>query len=270
MNFQQKLEGSTKKNNSLVCVGLDTDVSKIPKHFLSEEDPMFAFNKAIIDATHDLACVFKPNIAFYEAEGIKGLTTLKETIDYIKKKYSEIPIVLDAKRADIPNTAEMYAKACFEFWNVDAATVHPNLGLDSLMPFFAYKNRLTILLLKTSNSDSKMFQDLPVNGKPYYLALADEISKWRHDNIGIFVGSTYPNELKAIREIFPDKIFLSAGFGAQKGEIKEAVEAGVDAKGGGIMFNASRSILYVSDGKDFAEAARQTAKELRDQINKCR
>lgn len=255
------------KNNSLLCVGLDTDVERIPKHLLNDEDPIFAFNKAIIDATYDVVCVYKPNIAFYEAYGIEGLRQLKKTIEYIHDQYTGIPVILDAKRADIPNTAAMYAKAAFDYWDVDAATVYPHLGLDSLIPFFDYKDRLIILLIKTSNPDAKMFQNLNVDGQPYYLALAREISKWKYDTIGIFVGATYPSELKAIRAIFPDKIFLSAGIGVQEGSIKAAVEAGVNAKGGGIVFNASRSIIYGSDGRNFADEARQQAEKLRNQIN---
>lgn len=270
MNFQQKLDKSIEDNNSLLCVGLDPDFDKIPKHLLQESDPIFSFNKAIIDATHDLVCAYKPNIAFYEAYGLDGLDELKKTINYIHDQYTCIPVILDAKRGDIQNTARMYAKAIYEYWDADATTVYPHLGLDSILPYLKYKDKLTILLIKTSNPDSKMFQDLPVGHDPYYLAMAKKIATWEYENIGIFVGATYPKELQKIRSIFPNKIFLSAGLGAQEGTVEEAVKAGVDNDKKRIMFNASRSILYAVTGNDFAEKAREEAIKLRDAINKYR
>lgn len=258
MNFADKLSQITGKNNSLLCIGLDPDIGKI-----SENLSIFEFNKSIIDITSDLVCAYKPNIAFYEAYGIDGLTQLKSTIDYLKKEHPQIPIVLDAKRADIPNTAKMYAKAVFEYWRSDAVTVYPHLGLDSVLPFLEYEDKLTILLIKTSNADSGMFQNIQTKNGPYYLELAKTISRWHHDNLGIFVGATYPQELRVMREIFPDKIFLSAGFGAQEGEVGHAVKAGLDKNGAGIMFNASRSIIYSQDPKSAAQ-------KLRDEINKYR
>lgn len=270
MTFKQKLSNVIAKNNSLVCVGLDPDIEKIPQHIREDSSPLFTFNKAIIDATSDMVCAYKPNIAFYEAEGIEGLKQLKRTIEYLKEQYPDIPVVLDAKRADIPNTAERYAKAVFEYWDADAITVYPNLGLDSVAPFLVYENKLTIMLIKTSNPDSKTFQDIDVNQEPYYLVMAKKIKEWSFDNMGIFVGATYPKELREIRSLFPDRVFLSAGIGAQTAEIKEAVQAGINAKGGGIMFNAGRSILYASGNSDFAEKARGEAGELRDKINRYR
>lgn len=254
MDFKTKLNKIIQKNNSLVCVGLDP----------YEKGPtLFKFNKNIIDQTADLVCAYKPNIAFYEAEGIVGLEALKKTIDYLKSNYPEIPIVLDAKRADVPNTAKMYAKSVFGFWDADAATVYPHLGFDSVEPFLAYKDKLTILLVKTSNPDSGTFQNLDVGGKPYYLKMAEEIAGWKSPNIGIFCGATYPQELASLRKIFPDKIFLSAGIGAQSGDIKAAVNSGVDKNGAGIMFNSSRSIIYSQDPK-------AAAQKLRDEINQYR
>ncbi|MDP3940695.1 MAG: orotidine-5'-phosphate decarboxylase [bacterium] len=270
MTFRDKLETIIAKNNSLLCVGLDPDLEKLPKHLLETKDPIFEFNKAIIDATHDLVCVYKPNIAFYEAEGIEGLQSLKKTIEYLQQTYPEIPLLLDAKRGDIGNTAAKYAKAAFEYWNADATTVYPHLGLDSLIPFFEYKDKMTIVLVKTSNKDSGMFQDLPVDGEPYYLRMAEKIKTWSYDNIGIFVGATYPKEMKGIRQLFPDHIFLSAGLGAQQAEIAAIVKAGINARGSGIMFNASRSILYASSGSDFADKARTKTLETRDAINQYR
>src|SRR3989344_1200455 len=155
MNFQQKLKKIVKKNNSLVCLGLDPEIEKIPSIFRKRRNPLFSFNKEIIDSTYFLVGAYKPNIAFYEAYGLEGLKELKLTMTYLQEKYSEVPVILDAKRGDIGNTAKMYAKAVFEYWNADAVTVYPHLGLDSLLPFFAYKDKLTILLIKTSNPDSK-------------------------------------------------------------------------------------------------------------------
>ncbi|QQG44151.1 MAG: orotidine-5'-phosphate decarboxylase [Candidatus Roizmanbacteria bacterium] len=270
MNAQKKFEKIIKKNDSLVCLGLDPDLQKFPSHLQQSEDAIFEFNKSMIDATHDLVATYKPNIAFYEAYGIEGLKQLKKTIEYIKKSYPEIPVLLDMKRGDIGNTASKYAIAAFEYWDADAITVYPYLGYDAVKPFLEYKDRLVILLIKTSNPDSSMFQDMEAGGEPFYMAMAKKISKWPEDNISIFVGATYPEELKKMRKLFPNKFFLSAGFGAQSGQIEKAVRAGVDKNGGGIVFNASRSILYASSGKDFAQGAREEAGKLRDEINKYR
>lgn len=270
MTFKQKLEKITKKNNSLLCIGLDPDLEKIPKHILKANDPIFQFNKTIIDGTNDLVCAYKPNVAFYEAYGIEGLRSLEKTIEYLKAKFKNIPIILDAKRGDIDNTAKMYAKSAFDYWNADAVTAYPHLGLDSILPFLEYKDKLTILLIKTSNRDSKMFQDISIEGEPYYLKMAKIISKWQYENIGIFVGATYPKELKEIRKVLPYHIFLSAGMGAQNANMNEAVKAGINRNKSGIMFNASRRIIYVSDEKDFAKKTRDEARNLRDLINKCR
>ena len=263
MNYKQKFNTIVKKNNSLLCVGLDPDLEKLPKRILKKKNPIFEFIKEIIDKTFDLVCAYKPNIAFYEAYGIDGLRQLKLTMEYLQKKYSEIPIVLDAKRADIPNTARMYAKAAFDFWKADAVTVFPILGLDSLIPFLEYKEKLIILLIKTSNIDSVTFQNITIDKKPYYLVAANVIKTWKYANIGIFVGSTYPKEMQGIREIFPDKIFLSAGLGAQKGEVEKAVKAGIDKNKSGIMFNAGRSIIYSKD-------PRREAIKIKEEINKYR
>jgi len=263
MNFKQKLEKIIKKNNSLLCIGLDSDLEKIPEHLLKEDNPLFAFNKTIIDHTSDLVCAYKPNIAFYEAYGIDGLKQLKQTIEYLQSNYREIPIVLDAKRADIDNTAKMYAKSAFEYWKVDAVTVFPHLGRSTVIPFLDYKGKFTILILKTSNPDSGIFQNALAEGKPYYLYLAQTIKKWNYDNVGIFVGATYLKEMRDLRTLFPDKIFLSAGLGAQNAEIEKAVKAGINSEKSGIMFSASRSILY-------AKHPSQEAKKLKEEINKYR
>lgn len=262
MTFAQKLEKAITKNNSLLCVGLDPYPFQ-GVSFKDKGDSLFKFNKRIIDQTADFVCAYKPNIAFYEAAGIEGLNELKKTISYLKKNYPHIPIVLDAKRADIPNTARMYAKSVFEYWQADAVTIYPHLGLDSVVPFLEYRDKLIILLLKTSNPDSGMFQNIKIGNGVYYLEMAKQIAQWKYKNIGIFIGATYPKELKELRRVFPNKIFLSAGIGAQLAQVKQAVQAGVDKNGAGIMFNASRSIIYASDPKSAAE-------KLRDEINKYR
>lgn len=267
MDFQQKLESIIKKNNSLVCVGLDPEVTKIPQHLQSDTDPIFSFNKAIIDATADLVCVYKPNIAFYEAEGIEGLQSLKKTVDYIRQTHPEIPIILDAKRGDVDNTSRLYARAAFDFWGADAVTVFPHIGRDAIEPFLTYKEKMTFLLLKTSNPDSKMFSDLKVDGKPYFLKIAEEISTWNTDNIGFFVGATYPEDLQAVRTLFPTSVILTAGVGTQGAETEQAVRAGMDSTGGNLICNNSRGILYAGNGADFAQRAREETQKMKEAIN---
>lgn len=277
MDFKQKLDKVVEKNNSLLCIGLDPDLEKLPKHLLEKEDPIFEFNKAIIDATADLVCAYKPNIAFYEVYGIEGLESLKKTLEYLQKNYSEVPIILDAKRGDIGNTADRYAKAVFDFWKADAVTVFPIVGKDALKPFFDYQEKLVILLLKTSNPDSGTFQNLEVEGKPYYLKMAEIVRNWNYQNLGLFVGATYPKELKDVRAIFPDSVFLTAGVGAQGAKTEEAVKAGIDKMGNNLICNNSREIIYAGSGENppageagFADAARKKAEEIRQEINKYR
>lgn len=263
MDFKQKLVNVCHKNNSLLCVGLDPEIEKIPQKFFKKTDPIYHFNKSIIDQTYDLVCVYKPNIAFYEAYGLKGLKQLRLTIDYLKKNYSEIPIILDAKRADIGNTARMYAKAMFEYWDVDAATVCPQFGLDSVAPFFSYRDKCTIFILKTSNPDSDMFYNLKVNGESFYIKVAREIASWRKENVGLFVGATYPRDLSIIRNIFPQAPILTAGIGAQGAKTREAVLAGITKNKGNLICNNSRAIIYATN-------PRAQAIKMRDFINKAR
>ncbi len=260
--FRAKLNKISKTNNSLLCVGLDPDLDKIPDKFKRNPDPIFSFNKFIIEQTHDLVCAYKPNIAFYEAYGIDGLKSLKKTMKYLKEKYSEIPIILDAKRGDIGNTAERYAKAIFEYWQADAATVYPHLGKDSILPYLKYEDKCTILLIKTSNPDSGVFQNLKVgsNKEPHYLVMAREISKWEYGNIGLMVGATYPEELGVIRKLFPHSPVLAPGIGTQSGQIEKTVKAGIDKKGENLICNSSRNVIY-------SKNPRQKAIEVRDLIN---
>jgi orotidine 5'-phosphate decarboxylase subfamily 2 len=263
MLFTQKLEKISNKNNSLVCVGLDPEKDKLPKHFHKRPDPFFEFNKAIIAATHDLVCAFKPQIAFYEAEGPKGLRSLKKTIEYLQRKHPLIPTIIDMKRGDIGNTAKMYARAAFEYWRVDAITAFPK-------PFLEYKDKYIFFLVKTSNPDAKMFQDVQVGKKPFYLYLAQKIKKWKGKNVGVFVGATYPKELAQIRQIFPRRPILTAGIGAQGGEAKKAIRAGVNKQGLNLVCNAARSIIYADSSSSFAQAARKQALLLKNTINQYR
>src|SRR5882724_2853458 len=226
MNFQDKLNKSIEKNNSLVCVGLDSDIDKLPESIKTKDNPQFAFNKAIIDATHDLVCSYKPNSAFYEARGDRGVGELKMTCDYINQTYPEISIILDAKRADIGNTNEGYAKFCFDYLQVDAVTLQPYLGGEAIKPFLARADKGTIILCRTSNPGAGEFQDLLVipNGvegshttKPLYKIVAEKIVKeWnKNGNCMIVVGATYPEEMAEIRQLAGDMTFLVPGIGAQ-------------------------------------------------------
>jgi len=274
MNFLQKLEYIQEKNDSLVCVGLDSDLTKIPKHLLKKNEPVFQFNKAIIDATCDLVCAYKANIAFYEAGGINGLKALKKTITYIKNKYPKIVVIVDAKRADIGNTNLGYVKSIFDYYQADAATVNPYLGKQAIEPFLKRKDKGIIILCKTSNQGGKEFQDLIVYhqklGKvPLYLAVAYNIAhNWnKKNNCGLVIGATYPEELKKAREVVGDMPFLIPGVGAQGGDVEKTVKLGQNSKGKGIIINSSRSIIFASNKHDFVKKARQETEKLKDLVN---
>ena len=267
MKFIDKLKKSIKKNRSYLSVGLDPDLEKIPKHLLKSSDPVFLFNKAIITNTADLVCAFKPQIAFYEGMGIKGLEALKKTIDFISKNYPGLPIILDAKRGDIDSTNLGYVKMAFEWLGVDAITVHPYLGKESLTAFLEQKDKLFFILCKTSNKGAGEFQDLKVNGKqPLYQYVAHKVVKeWNYNkNCGLVVGATYPKELQIAKKIAGDLPFLIPGIGSQGGDLEKTVKA---IKGSIFVINSSRSIIYAGHGKDFAQAARAEALKLKDQIN---
>ncbi len=264
MGFFSRLDEAVKKNNSLLCVGLDPDPTLMPPGV-----SILDFNKAIIDATADLVCCYKPNLAFYEAEGARGWDILKQTVDYIPKG---LPVIADAKRGDIGNTARAYAKAIFDELNFDAVTVNPYLGYDAVEPFLNYKDKGIFILCRTSNKGTADFQSLKValDGKemPLYQAVAKKASQWnKAKNIGLVVGATYPDELKTLRLAYPELPFLIPGVGAQGGDLKLAVQYGMDKRGAGIIINSSRQILYASRGRDFAEAARKAALKMRDEIN---
>jgi orotidine-5'-phosphate decarboxylase len=261
MKFVDKLLSAGRRNKSLLCIGLDPDVTLMPKAGI------FDFNKAIIDATADLACAYKPNLAFYEALGIDGLKVLQKTIEHIP---DFIPVIGDGKRGDIGNTARAYAKALFETFGFDAATVNPYLGYDSVQPFLEYEDKGIFILCRTSNPGAVDFQSLiDVQGTPLYEAVARKAREWDiHGNIGLVVGATYPDELKAIRQLCPEMPLLIPGIGAQGGDLTSAVKNGIDARGEKAIIAVSRQVLYASKGKDFAQAARQSAQGIRDDINK--
>jgi orotidine-5'-phosphate decarboxylase len=264
MDFIEKLARTSQSNRSLLCIGLDPDLSLMP-----EGIGVFEFNQAIIDATTDLVCAYKPNIAFYEALGNDGLDALKRTRDCIPP---EIPVIVDAKRGDIGNTAKAYASGLFDFYNFDATTASPYLGFDSLEPFIEYYDHGVIVLCRTSNAGAVDFQSLMCetdNGpKMLFEIVAEKVDRWNtHGNLGLVIGATYPEELKIIRQRYPEMPLLIPGVGAQGGELSRVVEYGVDMRRQKTIINSSRQILYASKGNDFAAAARQAAQELRDRIN---
>jgi len=263
MTFDDKLRSAIGKNNSLLCVGLDTDVSRLPEGVNAA-----SFNRAIIDATRDIVCAYKPNLAFYEARGIEGLRVLEETLAYVP---SGIPVIGDAKRGDIGNTATFYARALFETLGFDAATVNPYLGFDSVEPFIRYVDRGIFLLCRTSNRSARDFQDLVVDGRPLFEHVAHKAMEWNtNNNIGLVVGATYPEELGRIRRLCPSTPLLIPGIGSQGGDVEAVVRHGTDETGAGILVNVSRAVLYASGCSDFAAAARGVACDLRDEINRRR
>lgn len=272
MTFKHKLTNIIQKNNSLLCIGLDPDMDKIPQYLLDKNNSLFEFNKQIIDETFDLVCAYKPNIAFYESNGIQGLKELKKTIEYLKKNYPEIPIVLDAKRGDIGNTAKMYAKAVFNEWGVDAVTLNPYLGFDALEPFLEYREKGIIVICRSSNKGASDFQDLTLNKHPLYIEVAKKVIDWdkTYKNCFMVIGATWPEELKKVRKLTPHMFFLIPGIGNQGGDIEKTIEAGLTQDKSGLIINISRSILYASSDKDFAQKAREKAQEIKDMINKYR
>ena len=262
----EKLVEQIKKKKSFLCIGLDVDLNKIPKFLSDHSDPIFEFNKAIIDATHDLAVAYKPNTAFYEAYGIKGWVSLKKTIDYLNKNYPEIFTIADAKRGDIGNTSSMYAKAFFEDLNFDSVTVAPYMGRDSVEPFLAFENKHTILLALTSNKGAVDFQMQKVELNTLYNKVIEVSTKWKNSkNLMYVVGATKAEYLKEIRQIIPHSFLLVPGVGAQGGSLDEVCKFGLNDNIG-LLINSSRGIIYASNGPDYAEIARQKALELQQQM----
>jgi orotidine-5'-phosphate decarboxylase len=251
---------------SFLCIGLDVDLSKIPQHLMALEDPIFEFNKAIIDATHDLCVSYKPNTAFYEAYGIKGWQSLQKTIQYINTKHPEIFTIADAKRGDIGNTSSMYAKAFFEDMQFDSVTVAPYMGKDSVEPFLAFENKHTIMLALTSNEGAFDFQTQNVGGTELYKVVLETSKSWKNAaNLMYVVGATKAEYFTEIRKIVPHSFLLVPGVGAQGGSLAEVCKFGMN-ENVGLLINSSRSILYASNETDFAEKAREEALKLQQEM----
>ncbi len=260
------LEQQIREKKSFLCVGLDTDLEKIPPHLLEEEDPIFAFNKGIIDATRDYAVAYKPNIAFYEAYGIKGWQSLQKTIDYLNQTAPEVFTIADAKRGDIGNTAQRYAKAFFEDLQFDAVTVAPYMGHDSVEPFLEFEDKHTILLALTSNSGAFDYQTRDLEGKALYKQVLNTSKAYKNaENLMYVVGATKATYLAEVRSIVPDHFLLVPGVGAQGGSLSEVCQYGLNQHIG-LLVNSSRGIIYASNGKDYDEAAWTKAMELQREM----
>ncbi|MFD2550262.1 orotidine-5'-phosphate decarboxylase [Bizionia sediminis] len=263
----QELTQQILKKQSFLCIGLDVDIHKIPKHLLQESDPIFAFNKAIIDATHHLCVAYKPNTAFYEAYGLKGWQALEKTINYLNENHPDIFTIADAKRGDIGNTSSMYAKAFFEDLAFDSVTVAPYMGKDSVEPFLAFKNKHTILLALTSNEGAFDFQTKQVAGVELYKQVLETSKTWAHsENLMYVVGATKADYFAEIRKIIPNNFLLVPGVGAQGGKLKDVCKYGMAANVG-LLVNSSRGIIYASNTANFAEAAAQKAREMQQEMS---
>jgi len=269
-SFIEQLQRGWDGNDSLVCVGLDPEIERFPPHIAESASPIFQFNKAIVDATADLVCAYKPQFAHYAA--YEAEDQLERTIDYIHRSYPGIPVILDSKRGDVGNTAERYAIEAFERYHADAVTVNPYLGSDSLEPFLKYEDRGVIILCRTSNPGAVELQDLEVNNRRLFHIVADLAARrWNsRGNCLLVVGATYPRELAEVREIVGNMPLLVPGVGAQGGDVAQAVQNGQTAAGAGLIISSSRGILYASSGENFASAARDAAQKLRDLINASR
>ena len=265
---RSELVNQIKTKRSFLCVGLDTDLKKVPAHILNEEDPIFAFNKAIIDATAPYCVSYKPNLAFYEAFGVKGLISFEKTIKYLKDSYPNHFIVADAKRGDIGNTSAMYARTFFEEYDVDSLTVAPYMGEDSVTPFLGYKDKWVIVLALTSNKGSHDFQlTEDKQGERLFEKVLRTSQQWgSKDNMMYVVGATQGRMFEDIRKIVPDHFLLVPGVGAQGGSLEEVCKYGMNSECG-LLVNSSRGIIYASNGEDFAEVAAQKAEELQKQMD---
>ena len=262
----QELVDQIHQKKSFLCIGLDVDMDKIPEHLLQQEDPIFAFNKQIIDATHHLAVAFKPNTAFYEAYGLKGWRALEKTIQYLNQNYPEIFTIADAKRGDIGNTSSMYAKAFFEDLAFDAVTVAPYMGQDSVEPFLAFENKHTILLALTSNKGAFDFQTKITEGQQLYKQVLKTSTTWQNSqNLMYVVGATKATYLAQVRALVPDSFLLVPGVGAQGGNLQDVCSHGMNTNIG-LLVNSSRGIIYASSGQDFADSAAKAAQDLQQQM----
>lgn len=265
---QAQLTAEIRRKDSFLCIGLDTDLEKIPDFLRDSKDPLFAFNKAIIDATHDLCVAYKPNTAFYEAYGSEGWRALERTIAYLNESYPDHFTIADAKRGDIGNTSGRYARAFFEAMSFDSVTVAPYMGRDSVEPFLAFDNKFVILLALTSNAGAFDFQTLQTQDEALYLQVLRKTREYTHaDRLMYVVGATKASFLKEIREIVPDQFLLIPGVGAQGGSLEEVCKYGLNSQVG-LLVNSSRGIIYASAGADFAEAAREKAKLLQLQMSR--
>ncbi len=270
MGFIDRIDHAMQKNNTLVCVGLDPLPNHFPAAVASRPEAIFQFNKAIVDATADLVCAYKPQAAHYHAQGAED--QLAKTIDYIKAQYPDIQVILDAKRGDIGSTAEQYAKEAFERYKADAVTINPYMGFDTVEPFSRYTHKGTIILCRTSNRGAKAIQNLKAGNRCLYEIIAEKaVKEWNaNNNILLVVGATNPNELKHIRQITGDMTLLVPGLGAQGGHVEAAITRGLNSEKRGMIVNSSRGIIYASSGDNFAEAARNATTAFRDTINRFR
>jgi orotidine-5'-phosphate decarboxylase len=270
MTFIERLRRAWAAQNTLLCVGLDPDPARLPRHLAGAKYPLFEFGRAIVDASADLVCAFKPQIAYYAAA--RAEEQLEMTIDHIRRHHPTIPVILDAKRGDIGSTAAMYASEAFNRYQADAVTVNPYLGFDALVPFLNYKDKGVLVLCRTSNPGAQDVQDLESNGRKLYEIIAEKARRdWNaNGNVALVVGATYPQELGEIRAIVGDMPILVPGVGAQGGDVAAVLANGATADGTGLIISSSRAVLYAGGGSDYAQAARAAALKLRDEINLCR
>lgn len=263
----QQLFRQIRAKESFLCVGLDTDLKKVPQHLLGDEDPIFAFNKAVIDATAPYCVSYKPNLAFYEAAGVKGWNALVKTVRYLRERYPEQFLIADAKRGDIGNTSQMYARVFFQEMDFDAVTLSPYMGSDTAEPFYAYPGKWAVLLALTSNPSAQDFETLALAGGEmlYERVLRNSMSWGTEDNTMYVVGATRAEQLERVRAIVPDHFLLVPGVGAQGGSLCEVARCGMNSRCG-LLVNSSRGIIYASDGRDFAEAAGAAARQLQGEM----
>jgi orotidine-5'-phosphate decarboxylase len=265
MKFKERISQLVKERKSLICVGLDPDLNKIPEHLKEQDEPILEFNRQIISATKDLCVAYKPNMAFFEGLGRKGWDILKATIEAIP---SQVPVIIDAKRGDIGNSSRMYARAVFEELGGDAVTLSPYLGEDSLAPFFEYKDKFAFVLALTSNPSAQDFQLLEVGGRPLYHHVAEAVQRWnKNDNLGLVVGASHPDKIREMRDLSGNLPFLIPGVGAQGGDLEASAKYGTDNGKSIALINVSRSVIYASDGVDFEEKAREEVQNLNRQLS---
>ncbi len=265
MNPLEKYNNRVDQVNSLLCVGLDSDLRQLPRHYRDDPFPQFAFNRWVIEETRDFVSAYKMNIAFYEARGDRGISELKMTVAYLQERHPNILTICDAKRADIGSTNAGYVEAIFDWFNFDAVTLHPYLGKQALQPFLQREDKCSIILCRTSNPGARELQDVDVGGKPLWHVIAEKVhAEWNTlGNCMLVVGATYPQELRQVRELVGDMTLLVPGIGAQGGNVKLTVESGLNGNRKGMIINAARSII-------FANEPRKAAKQLRDEINQHR